>query len=67
MGESAWRRSGIGKDKKNLFYGAFVRQPDCCNARAPGLGGEEHPSDGSRVPRNEPQEKGEMLHPPSAR
>lgn len=57
MGESAWRRSGIGKDK-NLFYGVFVRQPELCNARAPGLGDEGHPSDAFRVSRKEPKTSG---------
>lgn len=54
MFESAWRRSGMGKDR-NLFYGAFVRQPEFCNARAPGLGHEGHPSDALGASRNEPR------------
>lgn len=57
MGESAWRRSGRGKDK-NLFCGAFVRQPDFCNAGASGLGDEGHPSDAFSVSRNEPRSLG---------
>lgn len=54
VGESAWRRSGMGKDK-NLFCGAFVRQPGFCNARAPGLGDEGHPSDAFSASGNEPR------------